>query len=331
MKIGCLGAGAWGFCLAHLLAENGHDIVLWTRKNSLALLLENGKAHPKLPKLTLLPNMRMTTNLAEAITNVELVMESVTAKGAREVFQAIAQKGLNCPLIITSKGIEQNTLLLLSEVFLEVFGKSSQGLVGSLSGPSLANEVMDKLPTSVVCSAYDDFVLKQIQTAFASPYFRVYPNKDVAGCAFGGAMKNVMAIACGIAQGMGFGENTRAALITRGLHEIRKLSVAKNAFAETLNGLAGLGDLCATCFSPDSRNHKFGMLIANGYTASSAKEKIGMVVEGTYTVSAAHQLALQAKIPAPITEGVYRVLYEDFDPRRVVSDLLSRPIKQEHL
>ncbi len=330
MKIGYLGAGAWGFCLANLLAENGHEVILWGGDEALTKHLMEGKNHPKLTEWKTHSNIRLTMDLKEAITGVDLVVESVTSKGFRPVATRILEYGeLKSPLIITSKGIEQGTGLLLSEVAFELFGENFRDKIGCLSGPSLADEVMRKMPTSVVCSSYNTAVMKQVQEAFTSDYFRVYPNGDMPGVSFGGAMKNIIAIACGISDGLGFGRNTIAALMTRGLHEIRKLSVTKGCDPETLNGLSGMGDLCVTCLSPLSRNYAFGKLIAEGLSPEAAKEKIGMVVEGSYSCVSAMQLSKKAKIPVPITEAVYAVLNEGLNPRDAVIALLTRAVKEE--
>ena len=204
-------------------------------------------------------------------------------------------------------------------------------MVGCLSGPSLADEVVQNLPTSVVCSAYEPAVAKLIQELFTTPTFRIYPNNDIRGVCFGGAMKNIVAIACGIADGLGCGDNTKAALMTRGLHEIKKLSLTKDCKPETLNGLSGMGDLCVTCLSKHSRNYRLGHLIAEGMTPEAAKLKIGMAVEGIYSCVSARQLAHLHKVLVPITEATYSILYEGLDPRVAVKALLTRAIKEEHL
>jgi glycerol-3-phosphate dehydrogenase (NAD(P)+) len=187
------------------------------------------------------------------------------------------------------------------------------------------------LPTSIVCASYDPTLMHRIVDVFTTPFFRIYPNADVSGVAFGGAMKNIIAIACGISDGLGFGDNTKAALMTRGLHEIRKLSVTKGCNPETLNGLSGLGDLCVTCLSKLSRNYMFGRLIAEGLSSQAAQEQIGMVVEGVYTCVSARQLAQKAQIAVPITQAIYTILYENLNPRDAVKSLLQRAIKEEHL
>lgn len=332
MRIGYLGAGAWGFCLANMLAENGHEVKLWTGSLSLAEVLKRGKKHPKLESHAAEENLVLTTELSEAITDVDMVVESVTSKGLRPVLEQIVASGISIPsLVITSKGIEQNSGLLLSEVVVDVMGEAFKEKIGCISGPSLADEVTRKLPTSVACSAYGPELMHQIQDAFTTPYFRVYPNHDMIGLCFGGAMKNIIAIACAISDGLGFGENTKAALMTRGLHEIRKLSVVKGCNPDTLTGLAGFGDLAATCLSTSSRNYKFGKFLAEGLTPDEAREKVGMVVEGAYTCVSALQLSQNANIQLPITEAVYAIIYEGMNPKEAVEALLMRAVKQEHL
>jgi glycerol-3-phosphate dehydrogenase (NAD(P)+) len=332
MKIAYLGAGTWGFCLASLLASKGHDVLLWTAHAEKAKELARTREHPKLPRFKANERVVFTSDLKEAITGADFLVESVTATGVRPVFeQVLALGGVDCPLILTSKGIEQNSGLLLPEVILQVMGEDARAQIGCITGPSHAEEVISNLPTSVVCSAYNSDLMLNIGELFSTPYFRIYPNSDINGVCFGGAMKNIIAIACGISDGLGFGDNTKAALMTRGLHEIRKLSVTKGSRPETLNGLSGMGDLCVTCLSKLSRNYMFGRLIAEGLSPQTAKDKIGMVVEGMYTCVSALQLGNKAHISVPITQGVYSILYEGLDPRSAVKSLLQRAIKEEHL
>jgi glycerol-3-phosphate dehydrogenase (NAD(P)+) len=332
VKIGYLGAGTWGFCLASLLAAKGHQVVLWTKRKPLADQLAASREHPKLPGFKADKNVSFTSELSKALDGVDFLIESVTSMGVRPVFEEIRALGApSCPIIITSKGIEQNSCLLLPEVVVDILGESARHRIGCLSGPSHAEEVIQKLPTAVVCSAYNPELMLQIHDLFSTPFFRIYPNADINGVTFGGALKNIIAIACGISDGLGFGDNTKAALMTRGLHEICKLSVTKNAKPETLNGLSGLGDLCVTCLSKLSRNYKYGHLIAEGLSPDAAKKAIGMVVEGSFTVVSALQLAKKAGIAVPITEAIYAILYENLNPRDAVKALLQRAIKEEHL
>lgn len=331
-KIGYLGAGAWGYCLANLLAGNGHEVTLWAQDPNLIKFIKEKHEHPKFLGFKLEPSIKLTTELKDAIIGKDFIIESVTSKGIRPILAKIKEiKEPDVPFILTSKGIEQNSLLLLPEVVLDVLGQASQHLVGCLSGPSLADEVFHKMPTSVVSAAYDLQLAQEIKNLFSNQFFRVYPNSDLAGVAFGGAMKNIIAIASGIADGLGLGQNTKAALITRGLHEMRKLSVVKNAKAETLNGLSGLGDLCVTSLSSLSRNYKFGRFIAEGVPIEVAKEKIGMVIEGEYTCVSARQMGMEADISLPITDGIYSIIYEGLNPLDAVKNLFKREIKEETL
>lgn len=332
MKIAYLGAGTWGISLASLLAENGHDVTIWTRSKEFADKLQKNRTHPKLDNFTFPKSLQFTHQLEQALDQTEVIVESITSAGIRPVFKAIIDKtNFSGPIVLTSKGIEQDTGLLLPEVISELLGEKNSLQVGCLSGPSHAEEVIANLPTSVVCSAYDPEVMMLIKKLFTSPTFRVYPNVDILGVSFGGAMKNIIAIACGISDGLGFGDNTKAALMTRGLHEMRKLCKTKKCNRETLNGLSGMGDLCVTCLSQLSRNYRFGHLLAKGLSSKEAKEEIGMAVEGAYTCVSAVQLGAKQNIAIPISEVIYQIIYEDMNPRHAVKALLQRAIKEEHL
>lgn len=331
-KIGYLGGGTWGIALATLLAKNGHDVLIWARDPSLAKQLQATRAHPKLPGFTIEEGVDFTSDLKRVVDHGEVLVESVTSAGIRPVFEKIASFGpINAPIILTSKGIEQGTGDLLPEVVSEILGEPNHPLVGCLSGPSHAEEVIECLPTSIVCSAYDPSLTKLIHELFTSPFFRIYPNADLNGVCFGGAMKNIIAISCGISDGLGSGDNAKASLMTRGLHEMRKLCLVKNCKPETLNGLSGMGDLCVTCLSKHSRNYRFGRLVAEGFSPEGARQKIGMAVEGIYTCVSGRELGRKHNIPVPITEATYAIIYEGLDPREAVRALLQRAIKEEHL
>ncbi len=329
MKIGYLGAGTWGFALATVLANNGHKVVLWTRDKAYAEQLQKTRIHPKLQGIEAPENIQFTSDLNKAVHGAEILIESVTSSGIRPVFEQLGP--IHVPIVLTSKGIEQGSGLLLPEVVCSILGEEESPLVGCLSGPSHAEDIIMNLPTSVVCSAFAPHVMKMIHELFTTPTFRIYPNADIRGVCFGGAMKNPIAIACGIADGLGCGDNTKAALMTRGLHEIRKLCVVKNCKPETLNGLSGMGDLCVTCMSRHSRNYRFGRLVAEGFSPEGARQKIGMAVEGIYTCVSARELSHKHQIPAPITEATYQIIYGGLDPREAVKVLLQRAIKEEHL
>ncbi len=332
MKICYLGAGTWAVALASILVSNGHSVTLWTRDEKTAEQLNGSRQHPKLPGYVLPESLNVVTNLQQACRGAQVIVESVTSSGVRSVLEQVQRFGpIQCPIILTSKGIEQGSGLLLPEVVSSVVGVNQSPLVGCLSGPSHAEEVIQNLPTSVVCSAYDVHVTQLIHKLFSTPSFRIYPNSDIAGVSFGGAMKNIIAIACGISDGLGCGDNTKAALMTRGLHEIKKLSVVKNCRPETLSGLSGMGDLCVTCLSQHSRNYRFGRLIAEGFSPEGARQKIAMAVEGIYSCVSAKELGDKYGIAVPITEAIYAITYQNLDPREAVRALLARAIKEEHL
>lgn len=330
MKICYLGCGAWGLVLANLAADNGHDVVIWSIEHDVLDSIAKGSGHPKFPSYQLSKKLSVEKDLEKALYDADVIVESVTTKGIRPVFLKIRKLGgVNCPIILTSKGIEQDTGLLLPEIILEVLGQDYRMQIGQLSGPTLADEVMAKHPTSAVAAAYSKKVAELIQDLFTSSYFRLYLSDDVSGVALGGSIKNVMAIASGIAEGLGYGHNTKSAIIARGLHEMKRLAPCKGAKEETLNGLAGLGDLCVTCMSSLSRNYRFGHMIGTGMTTEEAQKKINMVVEGASTVISAQQLADKYQLDLPITQAVYSVLIEGVDPKEAVRRLLTRELKEE--
>ncbi len=332
MKISYLGAGCWGYCLATILASKGHQVTLWTTKPALAETLNKTHKHPFLPSVPLPDNLKLTitTDLEKVLEGAELIVESVTSAGIRPVFEQVKNiMTPSCPIVVTSKGIEQNTGLTLPDVVVEVLGEKIKSKVGVLSGPGYAEEVIRNLPTSVVGAGYRKDVAQLICECFTTQTFRVYPNSDIQGVAYGGALKNIIAIACGISEGLALGWSAKAALMTRGLHEIRKLAMARGCKAETLNGLSGMGDLCMTCSCNISRNFRFGELLAKGLSPNAAQDEIQTVVEGAYTCMSALQLCKQCNVPMPITEMVYKIIYEGLKPTDAVMMLMRRPIKDE--
>lgn len=331
-KIGYLGTGAWGFCLARLLAKKGFQVTSWSEDKARVERLSSFEEHPSLPGETAHENMSFTTDMKKAVEGADLVVESVTSKGLRPVLKKLKETGaIKCPLILTSKGIEQKSGLILPEVALEVLGEDYRSKIGLISGPSFATEVIRGLPTSVTVTAWDKEVMEVARNAFNTESFRVYPNSDVIGVAYGGALKNIIAIACGISDGLELGFSSKAALITRGLHEITKLALASGGKRETVSGLSGLGDVVLTAGSLISRNFKFGHLIAQGVKPEEAKKQIGMVVEGAYTAVSALELSRQLSVDMPITEIVWRIIYEGMNPKDAVKALMLRSIKEEHL
>lgn len=333
MKIAYLGAGIWGFCLARLLAEKGHQVTSWTREVDLLNALLCTREHPQLKDRKAHPSMLFTGNITEALDGAELVVEAVTSAGIRPVFEGVKKLGLlkNVPIVITSKGIEQNSGLILPDVVTQVLGNDWEPYIAVLSGPSFAAEVSKNLPTSVVCGSTSQETAKFVAEAFTTSFLRVYPNRDIRGVAFGGALKNIIAIACGISDGLELGTGARAALMTRGLHEMVKLAKAARCNPETLYGLSGMGDLFLTASSSTSRNYRFGMLLAKGQEIEEAKQSIQMVVEGAYTAVSAVQLAKTLHIAMPISEMVLAIIQGKVKPKEAVSLLMQRMIKEETL
>lgn len=332
MNIAYLGAGAWGFALANLLGSKGYRVKAWTIASKLAKQLNATREHPMLPGGNCSENVTFSTDLAQTLEGCDLIVESVTSAGIRPVFEQVKELTTpTCPIVLTSKGIEQNTGLILSDVIVAIFGEEIRPQLAAISGPSYASEVIHHLPTSVVGSAYNKELIPVICNTFRTENFRVYPNEDIRGVAYGGALKNVIAIACGVAKGLNLGYSARAALMTRGLHEINKLATAAGCQQSTIYGLSGMGDLCVTCSAMTSRNFKFGYLLTKGKTSSDAKEEVGMVVEGAYTAVSALQLSRELNIPMPITETVHKILYEGLSPEEAVKVLMERSIKEEHL
>jgi glycerol-3-phosphate dehydrogenase (NAD(P)+) len=333
MKIAVLGLGVWGFCLARHLALQGHQIVGWTKEEDIAMILRRGDDHPHLHRSCRGLPLTISSSIGEAIEGVDLIVESVSTGGLRTVLQEILRlKGsLPAPLVLTSKGIEQKTFLTTPDLVVDVFSPTCKSLVCMLSGPSFAVEVASHLPTAVVCGAWDLKTAEKVIAAFTSSTFRVYPNADIRGVAIGGALKNIIAIACGIADGLGLGMGARASLVTRGLHEMVKLAVADGSLVQTLYGLSGLGDLYLTCSSSLSRNFRFGQLISTGLSRAAAEKQIGMAVEGAYTCRAAKDLAEKLHVPMPITELVWGIMEGELLPSDAVERLMQRMVKEEHL
>ena len=333
MRISVLGLGMWGFCLARHLALNGHTVTGWTKEPHLFELLQQGHDHPNLMRSTKGLSIQLTMDLEEAARNSDLIVESVTTGGLRQVLQSLhaLKSHLNTPIVLTSKGIEQKTHLIPPDVVMDIFGPSCMGDVAMLSGPSFAAEVVKELPTAVVCGGTNPEVCERVVQTFSSKTFRVYPNPDIRGVALGGALKNVIAISCGVAEGLGLGTGAMAALVTRGLHEMVKLAAAESCQPQTLYGLSGLGDLFLTCSSPLSRNFSFGRLMSSGLSREEAEKRIGMVVEGAYTCVAAKELGANHKVPMPITEAVFDMLAGTLSASEAVTRLMQRDVKEERL
>lgn len=329
-RVGILGSGAWALAQANLIAHNGFEVIMWSIESDVIEQVNQKGEHPRLPGYSIDPKIRLVTELQEAISDVHFIVECVTTKGIRPTMKAIEKLGgTKAPIVITSKGIEQGTMLLAPQIVLDVLGEGYRSQVAALYGPTLANEVLERHPTSAVIAAFDPSILPPILEAYTTPYFRPYTNSDMIGAALGGALKNPIAVACGIAEGLGFGQNSKSAIITRGLVEMRKLAACYEADPETLIGLSGIGDLCVTCLSPKSRNYRFGTLLGSGVSVEKAKSQIGMVVEGANTAKAALEVARSHGIEMPITEMVSAIVDEGVEPLQALKMLINRPIKDE--
>jgi glycerol-3-phosphate dehydrogenase (NAD(P)+) len=328
-----LGAGTWGITLADILARNGHRVNCWDIDAALIDWMNRERRHPKLEGFTLDEGVLLTSDLDRALEGARACVIVVPSQVLRKACQAVAAKAAGAGIeawVICTKGIEQGSLLPMHDVLRDALGEGAGARIGILSGPSHAEEVSRGLPTTVVACSKDEILAREIQHWFHRPYFRVYTHDDMLGVELGGSIKNVIAIAAGISDGLGFGDNTRAALMTRGLAEIVRLGLAAGAKLETFMGLSGIGDLIVTAGSRHSRNHTFGNYLAQGLSAGEALERVGMVVEGYATARSAHELAQRHGVEMPITEAVYRVLYEELSVRQMVEGLLARDPKPEH-
>lgn len=326
-KIGIIGAGSWGSALAVLLHNNGHEICVWSAlENEIAMLKETHE-HKALAGVKLAQDMVFTTDLKEAAEGKELLVLAVASPYTRSTAKLLKDVAVQDQIIVNvAKGIEESTLMTLSEIVEE---EVPQADVAVMSGPSHAEEVGRGLPTSIVVGAKSRKTAEYIQNIFMSEVFRVYISPDVLGMELGGALKNVVALAAGIADGLGYGDNTKAALITRGITEIARLGTAMGGKFETFCGLTGIGDLIVTCASMHSRNRRAGILIGKGYTMEEAMKEVNMVVEGVYSAKAAMALASKYGVQLPIIEQVNRVLFENKPADQAVKELMLRDKKAE--
>ena len=327
MKITVLGSGGWGTALALLLVDNGNDVTLWSHSRERSELLERTGENPRLAGVTLSPELKFSADLG-SVKESEVVVMSTPSFAVRETARMIAPLLREDAVVVsTAKGIEKDTALCLTQVIEEELG--GKGRVAALSGPSHAEEVGRRVPTGCVAASRDLKAAELVQDVFMSPRFRVYTNSDVLGGELGGALKNVLALCCGISDGMGLGDNTKALLMTRGMTEMARLGVALGGKKETFAGLSGMGDLIVTCTSMHSRNRRCGILIGQGKSVQEAMKEVGAVVEGYYAAFSAHQLAEKAGVEMPICQSAYRVLYEGQPVRDVIGGLMNRDKRRE--
>jgi glycerol-3-phosphate dehydrogenase (NAD(P)+) len=335
-KVAVLGAGAWGTALAKLLADKGDDVVLWSRRRDLCdAVNEAGENARYLPGARLPRNLQAGHDLGAAIDGADLVVFVVPSHATREVARAAAPhvqrlgQGRGVPVVSATKGIENESLMFMDEVLAEELPTHARERLAFLSGPSFAKELANHLPTAVVIASHDAEVCGHVMKRFHTPYMRTYASDDVPGVECGGALKNVIAIAAGAIDGMGFGHNTRAMLITRGLAEVAKLAMFRGGSALTLAGLAGMGDLVLTCTGELSRNRTVGFEMGKGRKLGEVLVALGHVAEGVKTAKSAHDLARKLGVDMPITSEVYAVLYEDKPVQAAMRDLMARELGYE--
>ena len=331
MRTTVLGAGSWGTALASLLAGKGYPVTAWDKDTGvLEDITRNHRNERYLPGVPLSANLHSAADIVKSLEGAELVVLAVPSHAVRPVVIEMKRHvHAGTPIVCVAKGIEQETLMTMSEVIEDVLPVPLHPYLAVLSGPSFAKEVAKGLPTAVTVAARWERVARQVQDAFHCKTFRPYTSGDVVGCEIGGCVKNVVAIAAGISDGCGFGANAMAALVTRGLAEISRLAVKKGANPLTLSGLAGLGDLVLTCSSDLSRNRTVGRGLAAGKKLDDIQRELGQVAEGVRNARSSRDLAARLGVEMPITETVYRVINEGLDPREAVTQLMMRETKAE--
>ncbi|MBS6252062.1 MAG: NAD(P)-dependent glycerol-3-phosphate dehydrogenase [Clostridium sp.] len=325
-NIAVIGSGSWGMALAIHLARCGKNVKVWSFLDEERDLINNERKCKFLPNVEIPDNIICSTNFEEVIKDTEFILHVTPSKFTRDIFKQYKQFVGNKPVIICSKGFEKETLKTLDEVIKE---EMPEVRLGVLSGPSHAEEVSVAVPTVLVIASKDEEILEMIQKTFMCPEMRIYTSSDVKGVELGGALKNIIAFCAGVASGIGLGDNTFAALVTRGLGELTRLGVALGGEKDTFYGLSGLGDLIVTCLSEHSRNRKAGKLIGQGKTLEEAKKEVGMVIESIDNIEVAYELGRKNNVYMPIVEMVYKVIYEQLDPQEAVKNLMTRDRKSE--
>ncbi len=331
MNIAILGSGGWGTALGVLLYSNRHKVTLWEYDREYAHTLDEFRENFYfLPKVKIPKGIQITNNLEEAAKDKDIIVISTPTQYIRSVITEIRDLSfINSVILSVSKGIENHTLMTVSQIFLDVFKKIKKSDIVVLSGPSHAEEVAKKIPTAVVAAGYDIKHAERVQKAFSNRYFRAYRSSDVPGVELGGALKNVIAIAAGIADGAGFGDNTKAAIMTRGIREITRLGMQMGAHESTFMGLSGIGDLIVTCMSKHSRNRFVGQEIGGGKKLKQVLSEMKMVAEGVATTESTHELSKKIGLELPIIEQVYKVLFHGKNPHDATEKLMTRGLKEE--
>ncbi|MEX0821740.1 MAG: NAD(P)H-dependent glycerol-3-phosphate dehydrogenase [Rhodothermales bacterium] len=330
-RIAMLGAGSWGTALAIVLAKSGHEVTLWARRPEAAEHMRRHRRNPTyLPRAQLPDELSVTSVMEDAVTGCDMWVFATPSHAIRDCAKNVrghASDDLLC--VSVAKGIENNSLLTTTRVLHDVLDTVPMAHLGVLSGPSHAEEVAEEKPTTVVAAAYSTDTVHEIQSTFATSRLRVYMNHDVLGVEIAGSVKNVMAIGAGIGDGLGYGDNTKAAIVTRGLAEMKRLGLAMGAEGSTFSGLAGIGDLVVTCMSRHSRNRHVGELIGRGKRLEEVERDMSMVAEGVRTADSVHQLSVRYGIEMPITEAVYGILFDGKQPQIAVDELMTRAPKRE--
>ncbi len=331
MRIAVLGAGSWGTTLAVLLSENHHDVSLWTyRPEQAALIVETRENPAFLPGIKIPKQISILTDIQEAAYKKDIIVSAVPSQFLRSVIQQIAHHELSQTIIVNvAKGIENHSLMTMSEVMLDVFEHEKKGNLAILSGPSHAEEVIQRMPTAVVSASFNMRTARTVAAAFSTPYFRVYINDDIRGVELGGALKNVIAVGAGVVDGAGFGDNTKAAIMTRGIAEMTRLGVKMGALPRTFAGLTGVGDLIVTCMSKHSRNRYVGEEVGKGRKLDDVLKEMVMVAEGVATCQSSVDLAKKHSIEMAIFSEVHKILYEGKNPHLATEDLMTREVKGE--
>ncbi len=331
MKIGVIGSGSFGTALGSLLADKGYYVVLWTRSRDLMESInEEHRNFKHLPSLVLPEKLTADTDLESVVRGKDMIVSAPPSHALTEILQKIRDiLPPKVPIVSATKGIENGTLRLVSEIFESELPGSYHSQLSYLSGPSFAKEIVAKVPTVVSIASKNEATARKVQEIFSFTYFRTYWTPDVVGVEVGGAMKNVIAIAAGVSDGLGFGQNTRAALITRGLTEITRLGLKLGADPLTFLGPSGLGDLVLTCCGEASRNRTVGYRLGKGEKLTAILESMNEVAEGVKTAKSAKELSDKYEVEMAITQEVFKMLYEDKDPRVVVKDLMGRDLKRE--
>lgn len=333
-KVAVLGAGSWGSVLANLLVDNGHEVELWSRDQDQVDRLNQEHVNPAYMKnFTYSSKLHATTDMKAAVKGADVILIVIPTKGIRQVAHklntVLAELDQQSLIVHATKGLEQNTYKRPSEMLKEEIDPKYRRDIVVLSGPSHAESVAIKDMTAVTAACANLADAEKVQKLFSNSYFRVYTNDDVIGAEFGAALKNIIAIGAGALQGLGYHDNARAALITRGLAEIRRLGVAFGANPMTFIGLSGVGDLVVTATSKNSRNWRAGYQLGQGQQLDDVINNMGMVIEGVYTTKAAYELSKKRQVPMPITDALYRVLYEGEDIKTAISQLMSRDLTSE--